>query len=64
MPYTDAPQAIKDNISASYPGFSVCEKSEKYTLADGSLEFMIYLRMAETRKMVRLKSDGTMVCEQ
>jgi hypothetical protein len=64
MHYTDAPQAVKDYISVNYTGFSVCEKSEKYTLADGSLEFMVYLKMSGAKKMIRMKSDGTMVCEQ
>lgn len=61
--YTDTPQAVKDYITANYAGYQICDKSEKYTMADGSLQFRVFMRMEQVRKSVRLKEDGTLVCE-
>ncbi len=60
--YTDTPQAVKDYITANYSTYELCDKAEKYTMADGSLQYVVYLHLARVRISVRLKSDGTLIC--
>ena len=62
--YTSVPQAVQSYITANYHGYSTCNRATKYTMADNSLQFLIYLHLNQTRKVVRLKADGTLVCEK
>jgi len=62
--YADVPQAVKDFVTANYAGYQVCPESEKFTLADNSLQFMVYLRLNKDHKRLRMKADGTLVCSQ
>lgn len=63
IPYADVPQAVKDFITANYAGYKVSWKAEKFTLADSTVQYMIWLKLDQTRKSVRIKEDGTLVCE-
>ena len=62
--FTDVPQAVKDYILANYSGYETCNRATKLTLADNSLQFIVYLHAGQIRKNVRLKGDGTVVCEK
>ena len=62
--YTDAPQAVKDYITANYAGYNTRDKMEKFTLADSSLQYSIFLALEGSRKNVILRADGTFVCEK
>ena len=62
---SDLPQAVKEAIASNYTGYSLTEKSEKYTLADNyTVEYFIFLYQGETHKQLIIKEDGTVVCEQ
>lgn len=62
--YADVPQAVKDYVAANYAGYQVCPEAEKYTLADNSLQFVVYLRLIKDHKRLRMQADGTLVCSQ
>jgi len=62
--YADVPQAVKDYITTNYADYMVCHGTEKYTLANNSIEYIIYLHKDHLRKSVRLKADGTLICER
>ena len=62
--YTDAPQDVKDYITANYAGFTTRNKMEKFTLADGSFQYSIFVAKPGSRKNVILSADGTFVCEK
>ena len=61
--YADVPQAVKDYITANYPTYQECDRGELFTMADNSLQFTVYLFNGPIHKFVRLKADGTLVCE-
>ena len=60
--YADVPQAIKDYITANYATYEVCNGAEKLTLADNSLQYIVYLRQDRLRVSVRITADGTLIC--
>ena len=62
--FTDIPQVVKDYIAANYATFETCNRATKLTLADNTLQFIVYLHASQVRKNVRLKDDGTFVCEK
>lgn len=62
--YADVPQTVKDYITANYSAFNVCDRGELYTMADSSLQYTVYMFQGSVHKFVRLKADGTLVCEQ
>ena len=65
IPYSDAPQIVKDYITANYPGYNVSERAEKLTLSDNSIQYRISLMMMHhMKKTVRIAEDGTFICVQ
>ena len=62
--YINAPRAVKDYVTTNYAGYVPRTKMEKFTLADGSIEYNIFLAMEGSHKSVFLKEDGTFVCEK
>jgi len=59
----DLPQAVKASISSGYTGFFPM-KTEKLTLADGSVQYLVDLSKPHTMKTVRFAADGTVICER
>jgi len=62
--YVDAPQVVKDYITANYADYSVMEKLELFTMADNSFEYNVFLHKGHDRKSLLLKADGTLICEK
>lgn len=62
--YADVPQAVRDYITANYAAYSTCNRATKLVMADNSLQFDIYIHQTSLRKSIRLKEDGTFVCER
>lgn len=62
--YEDVPQAVKDYINLNYPRYQVCRGSEKFVLADNSVQYMIYLEQNRSHLRVRLTADGLLICYQ
>lgn len=60
--YADVTQAVKNYITANYAGYEVCNRAEKLTLADNSLQYIIYLRQDRLHVSVRITADGTLIC--
>jgi len=61
--YTDAPQLIKDYIIANYAGYTVMKKMEIFTMADNSLEYIVFMDLNHSsKKYVLLNADGTLIC--
>jgi len=65
IPSNDLPQAVKDAVSSHYAGYTLTEKSEKYTLSDNyTIEYLLFLSMGQTKKHAIINEDGTLVCDQ
>lgn len=63
--YADVPAAVSAYITANYAGFGSRIRAVKLTLADGSVQYTVFLRKEGTpRKAVTLKADGTFICEK
>ena len=62
--YVAAPQAVRDFVTATYAGFTPRSRAVKLTLADGSVQYEVFLKNGSTRKKVFIKEDGTLICEQ
>jgi hypothetical protein len=61
--YADVPQAVKDYIDSNYADYSVCNRAEKFTLPENILQYIIHLRLDQTKLKVRIAEDGTFICE-
>lgn len=62
IPSGDLPQAVKDYISTNYPAYQVCDRAEKFTMANAGIQYMVYLRQNQLRLKVRLQADGVFIC--
>jgi hypothetical protein len=62
--YNDMPQAVKNYIATNLAGYMISPKGEKFTMADNTLQYRVYLHLQQDRKIVRLSEDGTLVCMQ
>ena len=62
--YPDVPQVVKDYITANYATYHVCDRGELFTMSDNTLQYTVYLGLGPIHKYVRLKADGTLICEQ
>ena len=60
--YATIPTAVQTYITANYANFSQRKRAIKLTLANGDLEYMIFMHQAGQRKNVLLKADGTFIC--
>lgn len=63
--YSGIPQFIIYYISANYSAYMPRHIALKLTLADNSTEYMIFLKVEGSgHKRIRIKEDGTFLCEQ
>jgi hypothetical protein len=62
--FSNMPQAVKDYITSNFVAYYVCDVGEKFTMADNSLQYNVYLNKEQLHINVRLKADGTLVCQQ
>lgn len=60
--YADAPQVVKDYITATYADYTAKKVMELITLADGTLEYTIFLEKSQVRMRIIVSSSGTLVC--
>jgi hypothetical protein len=60
----DLPAAVTTAYTAAYPAYKACEKSETFVLADGSVQYKVFLNLDKVRTTVVYKEDGTLVCKQ
>jgi hypothetical protein len=63
--FKDMPQAVKDYITTNFGTMHRCDRSEKLTLADNSINYAVYIGPPDRRhKRIVLTESGTLVCEQ
>jgi hypothetical protein len=60
--YEEMPDAVKNYITSNYANYQVCHRGEKFTMADNTLQYRVFLMPDHVRMCVRLKEDGTLVC--
>jgi hypothetical protein len=63
--YADVPAAVSAYITANYTGYSNRIRAIKFTLADASVQYNVFLhKQGMPRKAVSIKADGTFICEK
>lgn len=60
--YADLPQAVKDYVAANYAAYETCHRATKLTMADGTVQYIVYLRQGTSKIKLRIQADGTPVC--
>lgn len=61
--YATIPTAVQTYVTTNYASFSQRKRAIKLTLANGDLQYMIFMHQAGQRKNILLKADGTFICE-
>ena len=64
LTYADLPQAVKDYLSTHYTGWTPSDLTEKFILADNSIQYQSDLTKGRSSKEVILEEDGTLYCEK
>lgn len=64
MHYTDVPSEVSSAISTAYPSYTVSNRCSKYVLADGTIDYRVYLKLERERLRITLKADGSIVCQR
>ncbi len=62
--YADVPTAVSAAVTASYSTYKVMKRCEKFTLANGSIQYKVFMSLDKVRKSVTFNADGTVVCEK
>ncbi len=62
--YTEVPTLVSAAVTADYATYKTTRRAEKLTLADGTLQYVVFVQLAKVRKMVTFSADGTVVCEK
>lgn len=60
---TEIPAAVLTAITTNFPGYNLRHKAELLTLADGSLQYRLFLKSETDKVKVILLADGSIVCE-
>lgn len=60
----DLPEIITTAVTNQYATYSLRNKAEMLTLADGSIQYKVYLYLHDTKLKVVFTSDGTVICEE
>jgi hypothetical protein len=64
MLFADVPAAVTAAITANYSTYTVTHRVEKFILADGSLEYKLFMILNNMHKMVTFNATGIVVCEK
>jgi len=64
MEYATVPELISTAVTTNYSNYQVMKRCEKYTLADNTLKYNVFLRNSDTKKNVTFNADGTVSCEK
>jgi hypothetical protein len=62
--YNDVPVEVSAAVTTNYSTYKVKKRSEKFTLADGSVQYKVFMSLDSTRKLVTFNADGTVSCEK
>ena len=60
----DVPAAVTAAVTANYSTYTMTHRVEIFTLANGSLQFKMFLVSNKGHKMVTFNADGSVVCEK
>jgi len=64
MHYADVPTVISDAVTANYSTYTSKKRAEKITLADGSIQYEVFMSLDKTHKVITFNADGTVACEK
>lgn len=62
--YNDIPESVKTVVSSDFSTFTPSTRCSLYILADGTLQYKVYLKAEKKIYWVRFTADGTVVCQK
>lgn len=62
--YTDVLAEVSAAVTANFSTYIVKKRAEKFTLADASVQYKVFMDLNRTRKSVTFNADGTVSCEK
>jgi len=62
--YTAVPAEVSAVVTANYSTYKVSKRAEKFTLADGSSQYKVFMELDKVRHSVTFNADGTVSCEK
>ena len=62
--YSEVPAEVSTSVTSNYATYQARKRASLITLADGTLQYKVYLSLDGTRKSVIFNADGTVSCEK
>lgn len=62
--YSDIPEAVTTSVTSNYADYTVSSRCSLYTLADGTVEYKVYLKLEKELTWVMFEANGTVACEK
>jgi len=62
--YIAVPAEVSAAVTANYSTYTVSKRAEKFTLADGSVQYKVFMELNKVRHSVTFNADGTVSCEK
>lgn len=62
--YTAVPAEVSAAVTANYSTYTVRKRAEKFTLANGSIQYKVFMELNKVRHSVTFNADGTVSCEK
>ena len=62
--FATLPQVVRDYITTNYTAFTQRKRAVTLTLANGEVQYMIFMHQAQLHKNVLIKADGNFICER
>jgi hypothetical protein len=62
--YADVPTEVSAAVTANYSTYTSKKRAEKLTLADGSLQYEVFMSLTSTHITVTFNADGTVACDK
>ena len=64
MKYADVPALVSAAVTANYSTYTIMKRAEKFTLADASIQYKVFMHLTNVRHAVTFNADGTIACEK
>jgi hypothetical protein len=64
MKYADVPAQVSAIVTANYSSYKIMKRAEKFTLANASIQYKVFMELTKVHHSVTFNADGTIACEK